>query len=62
MAKYDPSRPESIFEPGALLEHIAGINNAYKLRHGIDGADPFSEDVGRCMVALADAEKGLEGQ
>lgn len=54
---YDPKRPESIFEGDNCFQFAIGLCNAYKLKLGVGtDADPFREDVGVCMVALAEAE------
>lgn len=57
---YDPSRPASIFEPGALDQYTEGLQNAYKLRHNLPGGDPTRPDVRFCTEALVEAERDLE--
>ena len=56
---YDPKNPASIFEGDNLIDFMQGLQNAYKLRHGIEGGDLGRDDVGFHMAALGDAEDML---
>jgi hypothetical protein len=56
---YDPKRPASIFDGDNLVHFAAGLANAYRLKYGMAGGEPGREDVGVCMVALADGERSL---
>lgn len=53
---YDPLNPASIFTPDGIADYMDGLNNAFRLRHGIDGGDLSRADLGRSMMALSDAE------
>lgn len=59
---YDPKNPASIFAGDNLIDFMQGLQNAYKLRHGIDGGDLNREDVGFHMAALSDAEERLKSE
>lgn len=56
---YNPKNPASIFEGDNLMDFMQGLQNAYKLRHGIDGGDLSRDDVGFHMKSLSDAEETL---